>query len=108
MIRRVSTARTVKKQERRVAEDVGGRRQVGSGNQWHAKGDVSSRRFLIETKQTGSKSYGLTLQVLDKINLEAAKAGKEPVLQVDFMKPAGIDSFVVIPYYLFLQFLQEA
>jgi hypothetical protein len=106
MIRHASSRKTVFRQERRVASDLGGKRQVGSGNMWHSKGDVTSRKYLIECKQTGSKSYGLSLQVLDKIGSEAAKVAKEPLLQVDFLRGNRIDSFMVVPYHLFLELIQ--
>ncbi len=106
MIRRLSSAKTVLKQERRVASDLGGKRQAGSGNLWHSKGDVTARKYLIECKQTGSKSYGLSLAVLDKISMEAARVSKEPLLQVDFLRGNRIDSYMVVPYHLFLELIQ--
>lgn len=103
----MSGAKRVKVQEKRVAEDLGGRRQPGSGNQWHAKGDVKSPEFLIECKQTDKLSYRLERAVLDKIETEAILAGKQALLQVEFHTPKGVDSYVVMSYDLFLQLARE-
>ena len=67
-----------------MAKELGGKVQVGSGNQWHSKGDVKTRGWLIEAKRTDSKSYTLRLLDLAKIRLEAIETGKEPVMCIEF------------------------
>lgn len=88
------------RQERRVAKQVGGRVQPGSGNQWSAKGDVKTAEHLIECKTTDGKGYRLTVEVLRKIETEAAKAGRRPVLQVEFRLERR--RYAVIPWEEFL------
>lgn len=93
--------RQAQKQERRIAEDIGGKRQPGSGNQVHAKGDVRKKNFLRgEAKYTRSKQYILKREELDKISGECEGAEK-PFMQIDFCHAATNrveDSWVVIPY----------
>lgn len=94
-------------QETRVAADLGGRRQPGSGSQWHSKGDVSTPTYLVECKQTDKGSYGLKLDTLRKIEREAAAAGKEPLFQVEFHGTGRIDQYVVISYGTFLSLTEK-
>src|SRR4051794_19164579 len=78
------------KQEKRGAQQHGGRGQPGSGSQVARKGDVRTPRVpgatgttsgsLIEYKQTDRKSIRLTTVMLEKIRREALLEGKEPRL----------------------------
>lgn len=74
-------------QETRIAEEVGGRAQVGSGSAWNAKSDVRKMGDLrVEAKFTASLSYRLKLDDLLKIRDEAIKGGLEtPVMQIEFV-----------------------
>jgi hypothetical protein len=89
------------RQERRIAEDIGGRTQPGSGNQPGAKGDV--RRLgkdRIEAKLTFAQQYTIKLQELRKI-LSEATPGEAAALQVDFVDKDTkrvTDSWVLVPY----------
>lgn len=90
-----------KKQEQRIASDIGGRMQPGSGNQAHAKSDVRKKgEFRVEAKFTRNKSFPLKKEILDKISGECV--GKEkPVVQIDFVEGQhgqSRESWVVIPY----------
>ena len=93
--------RKSRKQELRIAEDIGGRRQPGSGNQAHAKGDVRKKgEFRIEAKFTRAKQFTLKREELDKINGECSY-GEKPVFQIDFISSVTDkvdDSWVAIPY----------
>lgn len=88
------------RQERRIAEAVGGRTQPGSGNQPGAKGDVRKRgEFRIEAKTSFSNQYILTRSTLDKIRGECDRAEK-PALVLDFadkITHRRLDSWTVIP-----------
>jgi len=81
-----------RQQEKRTAQASSAGLVSGSGNQWHSKGDVKTKRLLIECKQTAKESYSLKLHELQKIQLEALKAGRTPVMALDI---AGRD-FVVL------------
>lgn len=97
------TLKASRKQEARVAGDYGGRVTPGSGNQWHAKGDVKAKRFLIECKTTEAASYRLDKATLTKIRIEAVKEGKHPALCIDIQ---GVEYFV-IPGYVFKELTGE-
>ena len=97
--------RISQKQERRVADEVGGRTQPASGAMAHAKSDVRKAGELrVECKFTSAKSYSLKLAELDKIAAEALAGGLEvPVLQVQFQKPGGLNrKFAVIDWHEYL------
>lgn len=87
------------RQENKLAEAIGGRRQKGSGNTPFAKGDVWKEGELRgEAKQTKAKSYRVTRAELDKIRQECAY-GEEPFLALWFCshswKPE--DKWVLVP-----------
>lgn len=95
------TRRLSNRQERRIAADVGGRTQPGSGNQAHAKGDVRKKGELrAEAKFTRSKQYILKLADLEKIRAECAH-GEAAAFQIDFLNQQTNrveDSWVVVTY----------
>ena len=93
-------------QEKRVAEDLDGRTQPGSGNQWNAKGDVSAREILVECKSTVNASISVKVDVLEKIEREAALAVKEPILQIEFQGKRRIQKYAVISWDRLLQLLE--
>lgn len=99
------------RQERKLAEDIGGRTQPGSGNQSYAKGDVRKKgKFRVEAKFTKSKSYNLTREVLSKISGECT-GGEKPILHVDFVHPSTLrseNSYVVIPYEDWMELINES
>lgn len=96
-----STRRASKKQERRIAEDIGGRAQPASGALPHAKGDVRKQgKLRIEAKMTYAESYRLTRDVLDKIASHAT-FDEVPVVVVDFVdkRTQRVErSVAVVPY----------
>jgi hypothetical protein len=79
--------RRSKLQEDRIAVEIGGRAQVGSGSAWNAKSDVRKMGDLrVEAKFTAGLSYKLKLDDLLKIRDEAIKGGLEtPVMQIEFV-----------------------
>jgi hypothetical protein len=98
-------------QERRVAKDVGGRVQPGSGAPDFCKGDVRvTGELRIECKTTSKSSYSLKFADLDKISLEALEGGMEDwVMQVEFQKSAGSSKkFAVLPYSTFVEIANVA
>jgi hypothetical protein len=91
-------------QERRIAEDVGGRVQAGSGSSWQAKSDVRVQGAIrCEAKYTEKKTYSLKLADLLKIRDEAIRGGLEtPVMQVEFViGPGASMKYAVIGYTYF-------
>lgn len=61
-------------QERRAAEDIGGRVQKGSGSHWSAKGDVRQHgKLRMECKVTEAQVYRLRLAQILKIQKEALR-----------------------------------
>lgn len=108
-----------RKQEKRVAEKLGGKTQPGSGASMYAKGDVkqdnkenfSLTHFLIECKQTEKKSLSVKGEWLAKITREAMACGKEPALSIQIR---GNDDtmceqdWVAIPMSVFQRLLRIA
>ena len=86
--------RQSQKQERRLASAMGGRTVGGSGNSWSHKGDIDGGEFLVEAKWTGKNSYSVTANVWRKIETEAARSAKVPVLAVR-LDPSDLDLIVV-------------
>ena len=73
-----------KKQEEKIAKDIGGRTTPGSGALWFSKADVRNDKYLIEAKFTDSNKYQLKYTTWDKIKREAINDGlRIPVMQID-------------------------
>jgi hypothetical protein len=49
---------------------------------WFSKGDLNYRNYCIDAKYTDKKSFGITLNMVEKIWSEALNANKEPMLQI--------------------------
>ncbi len=71
------------KQERKAAKDIGGRRQPGSGSQWHSKGDAKGKRFLVENKFTDAQQYVLKVKDVLALRKKALFEGREWCMQID-------------------------
>jgi hypothetical protein len=78
--------RRSKLQEKRIAGDIGGRVQAGSGTSWRAKSDVRKMGDLrVEAKFTSKIEYKLKLDDWVKIWEEAVGGGLEtPVMQIEY------------------------
>ena len=72
------------KQENRLAEKSGGRRQPASGALPFAKGDVITGELLIEAKATSKKSLSVKKSWLEKITMEAERVQRVPCLAIHF------------------------
>lgn len=71
------------KQERELAKRVGGKTQAGSGNQWHSRGDVEDKDFLIECKYTKHKSFRVSVDLWEEITEKAfTMGGKTPAIEI--------------------------
>lgn len=71
------------RQESGLAARLGGRRQPGSGNQWHSKADVKSKRFVVECKTTEKDQYILKKKDLDALRRIAIFERREWAFQID-------------------------
>lgn len=81
--------RAAPKQERRIADMIGGKVTPGSGNQ-RVKGDVRKLKVArIECKSTAAKSFSITREMVDKIESAGAAAGEVPAIVVDFVNERG-------------------
>jgi hypothetical protein len=94
------------KKERDDEKAFEGRRTKGSGNQWHSKGDVKAKRFLIEDKSTEHKSFTVTKKLWEKIWGEAIINGRIPILslRIDCKDPLDL---VVLDQRDFLELTGE-
>lgn len=77
------TVRASRKQEREVAEILGGRVVRASGALPGKGGDVEAGRFLVEAKRTDKRQFTFKLETWQKIEDEAALAGKTPAMVLD-------------------------
>jgi hypothetical protein len=67
----------------KLAKDLGGDRVPGSGCFAGRGGDVQLEKYLIESKFTKALSYSISIRTLRKIKLEAAEAGRSPILVLE-------------------------
>lgn len=93
-----------KLQEKRIAEDLGGKVQKASGATDFAKGDVRAKDLLIEAKTTGQKSYRVDVGEITKIQAEALERGASNwAMQIEFQGQLGHNKKVaVIDWQTFL------
>ncbi len=90
-----------KKQEKRVAKELGGKTVVASGALWGAKGDVRLDKFLIECKTTEKSEYVLDVRTWQKIATEALRDGmRTPLMQIEL--ESGKTRLAVISYIDFI------
>ncbi len=84
------------KREKAISKDIGGKSHPGSGAFWFKKGDASNELILVEDKFTTSDSYSVTLSVLKKLEQQARKECKIPVLSVGFTSKHEEISFAFV------------
>ncbi|UOX39970.1 hypothetical protein [Vibrio phage V-YDF132] len=97
------------KSEARVSKKMGSTLMVGSGSKDGRKSDAvldtKGYQFRIESKATKNKSFGLKLEILEKIRKEALDTGRVPLLTVSFTNELGQavhnGDYVVMPMTLF-------
>lgn len=75
---RLATRYFSNKQEKAVAETVGGRQTSNSGATAFDKGDVCTKEIMFECKTSMSdkNSYSIKKEVLEKVEKEKSQAGK--------------------------------
>lgn len=94
------------RQERRLANKLGGTVNSGSGNGWIRKGDVRTEQELFELKITSAKSYSLKDAELEKNSNQALIDGRIPIFLVEF-KSSG-NSWVIMSKDDYLTLREEA
>lgn len=73
-----------KKQEERIAKEIGGKPVPGSGCFWSYKGDARNDKYLIEAKFTDNDTYQLSYRTWDKIKREAINDGlRIPLMHIN-------------------------
>lgn len=75
--------RAVKRQERRVASRVGGRRQPASGSLPWAKGDVAASDLMVSCKRTKHASISITADMLAEIEQIAMAKNCAPAMAIE-------------------------
>lgn len=89
-------------QERRVAAELGGHTQAGSGSMPGAKGDVRVNGDVrVECKTTTKKDYILKLETIRKIKAEGMAQGFEDwAIQLEFKTQGTKIQFAIMDKYL--------
>lgn len=90
------------KQEKEIAQRLGGRRTPASGAR-DVKGDVRVKGIVrVEAKTTKHKSFPVTLDMILKIEEAALHAGEMPVIMVEFNDGNGrkIKEVAICPTYV--------
>lgn len=90
----VTTRQESTKQEKRIAGDLGGKPQPGSGSVWGYRRDVVTPTILVEAKTTKTPKYSLSLKDLDHLKFQAYSDGKIPAYIVEF---SGRGEIVIVP-----------
>lgn len=78
------------KQEKRISEDLGGKRQPASGSRWGYKRDVITPRFLVEAKTTKASKISVSFKDLEFIRRQAYATGRVPVYLVSLMDTSEV------------------
>lgn len=72
------------KEEKDTAKKLGGKLRPQSGAKRSMPGDIQLGNKLIDQKATGKSQMILTAEMLSKIEDEALREGREPVLLIKF------------------------
>lgn len=96
-------------QEKRIAKELDGRTQPGSGAFENFKGDVKTDDFLIEAKRTDKKSLSVKGEWLTKIDREAIAEGKKPALVIELGGMQGFTEkeWVAVPMSVFKELTEK-
>jgi hypothetical protein len=89
------------RQEKKTADDLGGRREIASGALPGGLADCRTPNFLAEMKYTDAKGYRLDRAYLKRLTKNAHLIGKNPVLVVEF---CGEEAYAVIRYQELLDY----
>ena len=90
----LANKKSSEKQEQRIADDLGGRRQPASGARWGYRRDVITPEFLIEAKVTDASSFRISDKDLAFLKTQAYKMGRVPIYIVQIKK---LEDAVMLP-----------
>ena len=82
------------KQEARLAKDLGGRVQPGSGARWGYRRDVVTDVYLVEAKTTDTHKYLISEKDFNYLMKQAYERGKVPLYSIGIR---GEPDVIVIP-----------
>ena len=94
--------RRSRKQEKEIAERLGGRRTAASGSK-DEKADIRVRGVLrIEAKTTKHKSFSVTLDMINQVEEAALSCAETPAILIEFLDAQGkpIKEVAVVPSYV--------
>lgn len=98
------------KLEKKLAKEAKGYRTSGSGNK-KEKGDVRRHGVTrIEHKATQKKSFSVTREMLEKIELAGRGCDEIPVLVIEFLDDRGLSvgKIACLPYKDVMDLLDES
>ena len=72
-----------RRQEKRTANEGGGRQVIASGALPGRKGDVRLDDWLVECKTTNSQSYRFKKSEWQQHSIDAALTGRKPMFEID-------------------------
>jgi hypothetical protein len=75
-----------KRQEKRLAQKTGGRRQPGSGSGWLHPNDVRTENMLWECKTTDAQSFTIKIADWEKLRSNALRSGRKPGMHITIGK----------------------
>lgn len=93
--------RRSKRQEKEIAERLGGRRTAASGSK-DEKGDVRLRGVMrVEAKTTKNRSFSVTLDMVEQIESAALACNEIPVIAIEFNHLGKkVKEVAVVPMYV--------
>lgn len=98
------------KQEKKLAKRIHAWRVPGSGS-GKQKGDVRAKGIArVECKCTQKKSFSITREMLDKIDVAAGATGEIPIIHVEFLDEDGkIETdCAVVPMWVLERLISDA
>ncbi|GGN51473.1 hypothetical protein GCM10011349_24060 [Novosphingobium indicum] len=86
------------RQEKMIADRIGGKRTKSSGAEPFEKGDVRIKGLVrIEAKTTSSSSFRVTTTMIDTIQGHAVQAGELPIIEVELA--GGSHHVAILPVW---------
>lgn len=106
-MKRRSNRKKSQRQEKRLAGELGGRVQPGSGSVAAYKGDITGAldgRVMVEAKTTSARQFVMKLDTLEKMERDAQGTGCSPALVLTF--ESAKRDFVLMSKEDFLELLE--
>jgi len=83
--------------EKKLAKELGGRPQPGSGSGHFRKEDVFFPGFLCQEKETAKSFMSVQSQWLRQLDVHAMERSKIPLLNLCFTRPDGVREWMGFP-----------